>query len=396
MSPTYPIPGSTQAVVNAVENGLEDKPVLAHDGSGFKNELRGLSADTVLVLESEVERWSTDDVEDELRSRFGAGTDEVDLGTFELDIRQRTDVWLHDQDPEDAVKMAAGRLANDDHYVLVSGNEILDKVRSDATLRDVSDAETIGQDEVRTRIQETIEAAGEADTSQVLTAIRNDTSVHLPKDSTESAFKSAVSALLTDGYRLMTGGDYVSTLGDRDPTSVVVAPMVSDDVGERILNHIGDMDEEATFQVQSIQNSVAPGQPEAAVKHFLLANLGQEEPHYVVGATGSEDPADWFPGAGFRIPPDEGWTFEYQGDSPADMRAEWSKSHESGTVAYGSLSFNTSGEGAAPGALQEVADFQQAHTDLQLSLGQSHEVVANVLEKIPETATGIDITIQFE
>ena len=396
MDPTYPIPGNVQAVVNAVEDGLGDKPILAHDGSGFKDELRGLNQDTVLVLESDVEKWSTEEVESELRGRFGAGTKEVDLGSFELDLRQRTDVWIHDQDPEDAVKMAAGRLANEDHYVLVSGSEILDKVRSDATLRDVSDAETLGANEIRDRIEETVDAAGEADTSQVLTTIRNDAEVYLPQDDTESAFRSAVSALLADGYKLKTGGDYVSTLGDRDPTSVVLAPMVPEDIGDRILNYIGDLDEEATFQVQSIQSECAAGQPEAAVKHFLLANLGKEDPHYVVGATGSEDPADWFPGAGFRIPPEEGWTFEYQGDSPAEMRQEWNESHESGSVSYGSISFNTDGEGAVPGGLQGVAEFQQAHTDLQLELGQSHEIVADILENIPESATSIDITIQFE
>jgi hypothetical protein len=230
----------------------------------------------------------------------------------------------------------------------------------------------------------------------VLTTIRNDAEVYLPQDDTESAFRSAVSALLADGYKLKTGGDYVSTLGDRDPTSVVLAPMVPEDIGDRILNYIGDLDEEATFQVQSIQSECAAGQPEAAVKHFLLANLGKEDPHYVVGATGSEDPADWFPGAGFRIPPEEGWTFEYQGDSPAEMRQEWNESHESGSVSYGSISFNTDGEGAVPGGLQGVAEFQQAHTDLQLELGQSHEIVADILENIPESATSIDITIQFE
>jgi hypothetical protein len=396
MDPTYPIPGSVDKVKDAVEDGLDDKPVLAHDGSGFKDEFRGLSPDTILVLESEVEKWSTEEVESELRGRFGAGTKEVDLGSFELDLRQRTDIWIHDQDPEDAVKMAAGRLANADHYVLISGSEILDKVRSDATLRDVSDAETIGANEVRTRIEETIASAGEADTSQVLTAIRNDTEVYLPQDDTDSAFRSAVSTLLSDDYRIKTGGDYVSTLGDREATSVVVAPMVPDDIGDRILEYISDLDEEATFQVQDIQRDCASGQAEAAVKHFLLANLGQEDPHYVVGATGSEDPADWFPGAGFRIPPEEGWTFEYQGDSPSEMRQEWDDSHESGSVAHGTISFNTNGSGAAPAALKDVAEFQKSHTDLILDLGQSHETVADILENIPESATGIDITIQFE
>ncbi|WP_276302632.1 DUF499 domain-containing protein [Halorussus lipolyticus] len=395
MEPAYPIPGNARAVVDAVEDGLSDEPVLAHDGKGFEDELRGLSRDTTLVLERDVETWSTEEVESELRSRFSEGTGEVDLGTFELDIRQRTDVRI-DTDPEDAVKMAAGRLTNDDHYVLVSGNEILDKVRPDATLRDVSDAETIDSKTVHDRIEETIRSAGEADTNQVLTTIRNDTGVYLPHSDTDAGFRTAVSSLLSDGYRVKSGGNYVNTLGDRDPTDVVVAPMVPDDVGDRILDHVAGLERETTFQVQSIHRECAPDQSESAVEHFLLAHLGDDDPQYVVGATGSDDPGDWFPGAGFRIPPEEGWTFEYEGDSPSEMRAEWQASHESGSVAYGSLSFNTDGNGAAPGPLQEAAQFQQAQTVLQLELGQSHEVVADLLENVPESATGIDVTIQFE
>ncbi|RRJ29578.1 DUF499 domain-containing protein [Halocatena pleomorpha] len=396
MDPTCPIPGNVKEVVDAVENGLEDKPILAYDNNGFTDELRGLNQDTVLVLESDVEKWSIENVESELRGRFGSGTKEVDLGSFNLDLRKRTDVWIYDQDPDDAIKMAAGRLTTDDQYVLTSGNEILDKVRLGTILRDVTDAETIGPSEVRTRIEESVDAAGAADTSQVLTTIREDAEVYLSQDSTESAFRSAVSTLLSEGYKLKTGGDYVSSFGNRDPTSVVVAPMVSNDIGKRILHYISDLSEEDTFKVERIQKECAAGQPEAAVKHFLLANLGTEEPHYVVGATGSEDPTDWFSGAGFRIPPETGWTFEYQGDSPAEMRQKWHESHESGTVAYGSLSFNADGEDAAPSGLQGVAAFQQAHTDLQLELEQSHETTANILENVPESATNIDITIQFK
>ena len=196
--------------------------------------------------------------------------------------------------------------------------------------------------------------------------------------------------------RLVTEGDYVSSLGDRDPTTVVIVPMVPDDVGERILEYIGDLDEEATFQVGDVQRECAPDHDESAVQHFLLDHLGESDPHYVVGATGSEDPGDWFPGAGFRIPPETGWTFEYQGDSPSEMRQEWDDSHESGSVAHGTISFNTNGSGAAPAALKDVAEFQKSHTDLILDLGQSHETVADILENIPESATGIDITIQFE
>ncbi|EMA23815.1 DUF499 domain-containing protein [Haloarcula marismortui] len=396
MDPTYPIPGSVQAVGNAIEDGLEDKPVLAHDGSQFTDELRNLNRDTTLVLKEDVEQWSVDDITSALQREFSGGTTEVDIGSFELEVLGRTDVWITDDDPHDAIMRAVGRLANEDHYVLASGNEIVTKARSDAKLRDVSDAREIGAAEVAERLEETISAAGEADTSQVLTAIRNDTDVYLPQDGTEGAFHGAVNTLLSDGYKIKTEGDYVGSLGDREPTSIVVVPMVPDDVGERILDYVSDLDEEETFQVGEIQKECAPDHDESAVQHFLLDNLGEEDPHYVVGATGSEDPGDWFPGAGFRIPPETGWTFEYQGDSPAELRNEWQDTHESGSVAYGSVSFTTEGDSGAPGSLQGIAEFQKAHTDLQLELGQSHETVADLLENIPESASGIDVTIQFE
>jgi hypothetical protein len=283
----------------------------------------------------------------------------------------------------------------------VSGNEIVSKARSDAKLRDVSDAREIGAPEVSERIEETIDAAGEADTSQILTTIRNDTEVYLPPDDTEAAFHGAVNTLLSEEYKLKTGGEYVSSLGDRDPTAVVIVPMVPDDGGERIREYIDELEEKATFQVGDVQRECTPDHDEAAVQHFLLDNLGENDPHYVVGATGSEDPADWFPGAGFRIPPETGWTFEYPSedsteDSSAELRNEWNQKHESGTVGYGSISFTTDGDEGAPDSLREVATFQKAHTDLTLDPGQSHETVADVLENIPESAKDIDIHIQFE
>ncbi|MFC6875279.1 DUF499 domain-containing protein [Halobellus marinus] len=395
MDPTYPIPGSVGAVANAVEDGLDDKPVLAHDGSQFSDDLRNLDRDTTLVLKDDVEQWSVDEITTALQREFSGETTEVDIGSFERDISTRTDVWLVDDDPHDAIMRAVGRLANEDHYVLVSGNEIVSKARSDAKLRDVSDAQTIGATEVGERIRETIDAAGEADTSQVLTTIRNDTEVYLPQDDTKSAFHGAVNTLLSEEYKLKTDSDYVGSLGKRHPTTVTVVPMIPDDVGERILEYIRGLDEEETFQVGDIKKECAPDHDEDAVKHFLLDHLGESDPHYIVHSTRSEDLDDWFPGAGFLIPPG-GWTFEYQGDDPAELREEWQDSHESGTVTFGSISFNTDGGGGAPGALQAVAEFQKSHTDLKLEHGQSHETIADVLENIPESANGIDITIQFQ
>ena len=396
MDPTYPIPGSVQAVITAVENGLEDEPVLAHDGTGFQSELEKLDADTVLVLSDNVKQWTVDDIEAELQRSFSGDTKEVDVGTFELDVLGRTDVWINSNDPHDDVMRAVGRLANEDQYVLVSGSDVITKARSDATLRDVSEADRLSADDVQERLRDAIEAAGEADTGQVLTAIRNDTAVYLPPDDTEAAFKGAISSLLNDGHRIKTSGDYVGSLGDRDALSVVIVPMVSDATGEKILEYIGDLEQEANFDLSEIQSNCAPGESEAAVRHFLLANLGDDKPEYEIGATGSQDPTDWFPGAGFRVPAIDDWVFKYQGVSLDDLLSKWQRTHESGTVSYGSVSFTTQGDDAAPEKMKEVATFEEAHTDLQLSVGQSHETVADLLEKIPTSAANIDIKIEFE
>ncbi|TKR27990.1 DUF499 domain-containing protein [Natronomonas salsuginis] len=396
MDPTYPIPGSVQAVVDAVEDGLEEKPVLAHDGTGFQSEMDNLDPDSVLVLSENVDRWSVDDIESELQRNFSGGTKKVDVGTFELEVLNRTDVWVDSDDPHDDIMRAVGRLANEDQYVLVSGSEVITKARSDATLRDVSNAKRIGSGEVQSRIQEAIEDADEADTGQVLTAIRNDVEVYLPSEETKTAFTGAVSSLLGDGYRIKTMGDYVSSLGDRDPRSVVVAPMVPDEVGDKILDYIGDLDVEDTFEVGDIQAECAPEESEAAIRHFLLDNLGDDDPEYEFKTTRTQDPTDWFRGIGFRIPDADEWEFLYEGESLSDLLSKWQSSHESGTVTYGSVSFTAQNADAAPEKLQNVASFEIGHTELQLTEGQSHETVADLLEKIPSSATNIDITIEFE
>ncbi len=396
MDPTYPIPGSKQAVVGAVEDGLEDKPVLAHDSTGFTNDLQNLNIDTVLVLQDKVDRWTVDDIEDQLQREFSGGTTQVDVGTFELELLERIDIWIEGDDPHDNIMMAVGRLAAQDKYVLVSGSEIISKARSDATLRDVSNADRIGVTEVRSRIEAAIEAAGEANTGQVLTAIRNDSEVFLPASETESAFKGAVSGLVSDGYRISTGGNYVGSLGSRDPLSINLVPMVDDDTGERILEYIGDLDDETTFSISDVQTNCAPDATDDEIRHFLLANLGAEKPEYELGTMGSTDPADWFPGAGFRVPKDDTWTFEYQGESASDLRSEWQQSHEEGTISYGSISITCQGDGAAPLGFGEAAAFEKTHAELQLQVGQSHDAVADILEQIPDSATTIDITLEFE
>ncbi|SDG39423.1 DUF499 domain-containing protein, partial [Halorientalis regularis] len=110
--PTYPIPGSPGDVVDAVVDALEDKPVITHGSNGFSESLEGSSLDTMLLHERDVQRWTADDVEQELRQRFGSGTKSVDIGNFELEILEDTEIWL-EGDGHDTVMTAAGRLVQD-------------------------------------------------------------------------------------------------------------------------------------------------------------------------------------------------------------------------------------------------------------------------------------------
>jgi len=77
-----------------------------------------------------------DDAEQELRQRFGSGTTALDIGDFELELVEDGEIWI-DGDSHDVVMRAIGRLNREDQYVIVRGNEILDKPQSDATVRDV-------------------------------------------------------------------------------------------------------------------------------------------------------------------------------------------------------------------------------------------------------------------
>ncbi|WP_435101186.1 DUF499 domain-containing protein [Halarchaeum sp. P4] len=393
--PTMPIPGSVDVVVNAVEAELEDAAVLAHDGSGFKPQFRNLDRDTTLVLEEDVERWGVDDVEEELRRRFSGDTTEVDVGDFELDLLQDTETWIAEAESHDAVMRAVGRLAAEEKYVLVSGTEIIDKARSDATLRDVSAVTEIGAEEVRARIEDVLERSGEADTSQVLTAIRGDADVYLPKDETETAFRAAVTGILNDGYRLKDGWSFRSSLGDRDPTEVVVVPWVSEESEQRILEDIRSMEEDRDFDVDEIQSNVVPDESEHAIRQFLLANLGEDDPAYVVGATGATDPGEWFPGAGFKTYSTGGETFEYGGDSVAELRDEWLEADITGSVSYGSIHYTTTDGSGGPAAFDEIG-LSKVHVDIKLEVGQPHDSVTAMFEAFPDAATDIDVTIEFE
>jgi len=145
--------------------------VLARDTGGFRDDLSGSSLDTVLVQQDDVDVWGVDDVEQELRQRFGSGTTALDIGDFELELVEDGEIWI-DGDSHDVVMRAIGRLAREDQYVIVKGNEILDKPQSDATVRDVGGAEVVGASSLVDRIETHIDDDGYANLDTIIGEVR--------------------------------------------------------------------------------------------------------------------------------------------------------------------------------------------------------------------------------
>jgi hypothetical protein len=393
--PSYPVPGSPEAVKEATKEALADEPIITHGRNGFSRSIKGSSLDTALLREEDVEQWSVDDVVEELQRRFGGGTKSIDVGNFELELLEDREIWLTD-DGHDTVMTAVGKLAQEDRYVLYNDTEVISKAQSDATLRDVAEAEVIGAPEVRERIREAI-SSGKADTSQILRQIRQDESVHLPDSDTESAFREAVNDFLVDDYVIDLGDRYTSSLADRDPTDVSVVPTVSDDAADKILTHLQGLEVGDEFTVGSIAERFDDLVTENGVQNFLLDNLGREDdPAYVIASDGSEDPSRWSPGYPFRIPGEEGWRFEFEGDDVTTLRTRWRREEEAGEVSYGEVRFNLPDRHGVPGPLQGTANVQETMTRLTLSPGEDATKVRDLFEELPEDASNISVEINFE
>ncbi|WP_233553836.1 DUF499 domain-containing protein [Halococcus sp. IIIV-5B] len=393
--PTYPIPGDPSAVVDAAVQALADKPVVSHGPKGFSESLDGSSLDTMLLNESDVARWTTEDVERELRQRFGSGTKSIDIGNFELELLDGRDVWL-EGDSHDTVMTAVGRLSQDDKYVLYSGANVVSKAQSDATIRDVSDANPIGSGEVRERVDDALESDGRADTRRVLEAIRRDESIYLPGDETDQIFREVVSDALVENYRIDIDREYVASLGDRDPTNVRLVPIVSDDVGDEIIAYLSDLEGGDEFTVGSVAGRFDSGVTKAAVQTFLLDHLGRDsEPEYVIASDGSGDPTRWSPGYEFRIP-SGGWRFQFNGDDVAELRRKWRNEEDSGEVTYGEVRFKLTDRMGIPGPLQGTARIQETMTKLTIEPDEDYTQVRDLFERMPDEATNISVEINFE
>jgi len=396
--PELPIPGSANDVMNATVKALGDKPVLARDTGGFRDDLSESSLETVLVHQEDVDVWGVDDVEQELRERFGSGTTALDIGDFELELVEDGEIWI-DGDSHDIVMRAIGRLNEDDQYVVVRGNEILDKPQSDATIRHVGNATVVGASHLREQIEERIKADGYANVDNIIGEIRADESVYLPPDETETAAREAVNEFLVDDYVLEAGGRYLESLGDREPTAVKIVPTVPERIGERILEYIDDLDADDQFTVNKVTDRFDDTVTEHMVRTFLLENIGKdEEPEYVVNTTGSEKASDWVPGYPFRRddPEAETWRFEYNGDDVAALRTKWRDNHLSGTVEYGDITFMLPDREGIPGALQGTADVEKTQVSLTLRSEQDYTKVQDLFERMPDEAESLKIEISFQ
>lgn len=394
--PQLPLPASANDVLNKTVEVLNDKPVLARDSDGFREDFSGSSLDTVLARKDDVSRWGVEDVEHELRQRFGSGTLAIKIGNFEVEMHD-SDVWL-DGDSHDIVMRAIGRLNREDQYVIVLGNELLDKPQNDATLRFVGDAEIVGAAYLAERIEEKIEMEGRAKIEKIIKEeIRADETVFLPPDDTESAARDAVTNFLVDDFVLKTDGRYPTSLGDRDPTTVTLVPTVFDRIGRQIIDYIEELDPGDEFKVQTVAERFDSSITDSAVTTFLLQHLGrEEEPEYVVGPTGSEDAADWLDSYAFRIPESGGWRFEYNGDDVTALRRKWHEEHQDGAVDYGDITFMLPTREGVPSALQGTAEVERTQINLTLRSGQKYTNVYDLLERMPEEATSLQLEISFE
>ncbi len=397
-NPELPIPGSANDVLNATVEALDDKPILARDSSGFRDDLSGSSLNTTLVHKGAVGVWGVDDVEQELRQRFGSGTTAIDIGNFEFELGKDSDIWI-DGDNHDIIMRAIGRLNREEQYVIVRGNKILDKPQSDATLRDVGGATVVGASHLTGRIRESIQENGYGNLDTIIGEIRSDESVFLPPDETETVAREAVNDFLVDDHVLEAGGRYLESLGDRDPTTVKLVPTVPDRIGDQILEYIEGLDPGDQFTLNKVANRFDSSVTEHMVRTFLLENIGKdEEPEYVVNTTGSEKASDWVPGYPFRKADTEAetWRFEYNGDDVAAMRRKWRDEHQTGTVEYGDVTFMLPERDGVPGVLQGTADVDRAQVSLTLRSEQDYTKVQDMFERMPDEAASLRVEISFQ
>lgn len=374
--PGLPIPESADTILSVIDE-LENEPILVHDrDKGFKSSFEVTSKSDTLVNKEEVSSWSTEDIKDDLEQRLRASS--VNFDSFTDELRRRTDIRLTGD-----IATAAEQLRDEGVCEFTDGRAISDSPHR-TTLR--TDVEVIEPKEVREQIKTAIERDSRASVREVL-ADMPDTAVF--EDVQETVYE-AVEGLLEDQYLLEDS--YSDTLRDnQNPLAASIVPTVDATTGERILDRIREHDQGEEFSL----HDVASEADERKARTFLLRNLGNDEPAYLL-ETGSANPSDWSMGTHFQIPGGT-WEFTEFCTTPADLQEAWADAKEDGEVTDGSLRF-TVADNPAFGELGDVINIQNSSTTVELTVASGEPVihVTRLFDQLPEEATDIEARFEFK
>ena len=375
-APGLPLPESADAVMEVIDE-LADESVLVHsDGEGFRDRFDVRSKSDTLVDQSEVETWSTEDIEEELVQRLKQSS--LDFDEFVAELRRRTNVRLNG-DPV----TAAVQLQNKGECEFVSGRETKDSPRG-ATIR--TDVRVVGVEELQDQLGAAVIENGRATVSEVLSEF-SDTTVF---QNIEATVREAVTNLLDGEY--LVGDRYTDELPTGvNPMTVTLVPTVTARQGAEIEAAIRELNPGETFSLRD----VAPDMAEEPARSFLLQNLGSAEPEYLL-ENGSSDPRDWDVGMRFEVP---GTVVEFREfvDSKAGLLDAWADMTVDGEVTEGELSFDVPGVHVV-GEFTEVAEVRDAttRTTLDVESGQPMTHVTRLFNELPEEATNIDAKFEFQ
>jgi len=375
--PGLPIPESADTILGVIDE-LEDEGILVHDSNrGFKSTFEVTETTDTLVDKDHVETWATEDIKSDLRQRLHASG--IDFDGFLKELRSRTDIRLNGD-----VATAAEQLRDEGVCYFVDGNEISETPQR-TTLR--TDVELVTAEQLCEKLEETIANEGRASVREVLADLP-DTAVF---EDIQSTVREAVESLLDRQY--VVEKTYSESLRDgRNPLQVTLVPRVDESTGEAILNRISEYNEGDEFSL----HDVAPEPDEREARTFLLQNLGNDEPAYML-ETGSSNPADWSRGAGFQIPGGT-WDFTEFSETTSDLQSAWTEAKEDeGEVTEGNLRFTLPGHGPVDG-VEQVIDVQVSSTtvDLTVESGQPMMHVTRLFEELPNDATNIDARFEFK
>lgn len=375
-SPGLPIPESADAILSVIDE-LEEEPILVHSRNrGFLTEFNVTNKTDTLVLKDSVENWSTDDIQDELRQRLKGGA--VDFDDFADELRTRTNVRLNGD-----IGTAAEQLRDEGVCEFLDGQEI-SATPERSVLR--TDVEVMDATELRQRMAETVAEEGRASVREVLAELP-DTIVF---QDVQNTVREAVADLLDDTYVLEDS--YATKLRDgQNPMAVALVPTVDATTGEAILDRIREYDEGDEFSLHDVASDV----DEREARTFLLQNLGNDEPAYLL-SNGSANPSDWSSGSQFQIPGGT-WKFEEFFSSTSDLLNAWEEKKEDGEVTEGTLRFSVPG-GSPVEEFSRVIELHDSTMTIELTIesGQPVMHVTRLFQEVPENAQDIEARFEFK